>query len=149
MWQSILDIFSEYGALIVKQQSAIVYLISTAAVGAAGAYFGGRAAQRIVSREARLSKNRDYILSANAAQSLTTVVLNQAASLKKQHYLPALENWREEREKVVAGIDSGAPEVEVSLNFYTPPPISFPIGSLSELVFSKLPVEWAALSSII
>lgn len=148
MWQTASDILSKVSALIIGQQSAAAYLLSTAIVGAVGAYFGARAAQRIVSREAIFNQRRDAILASNAAQSLTMVVFNQAAALKKQHHLPMLDRWRAQREAVLAAQQDKSKEVVVAVHFQTPPPIMFPINTLADIVYGKLSLNGRPLAAL-
>jgi hypothetical protein len=148
MWQTLAEAWSYVSGHIEAQQTGAVYLISTLFVGGAGAYWGALGAQRIVSREANRKVRRDAILAANAAQSLTVVVFNQAAGLKKQHHLPKLEVWRKQRETFIGALAKRDREVVVGIHFETPPPISFPITRLSEIVYEKLPLNGRPLAAL-
>ncbi|CAD7041588.1 hypothetical protein REJC140_01028 [Pseudorhizobium endolithicum] len=143
MWQIFSEAWTYVSGHIEAQQTGAVYLISTLVVGGVGAYGGARGAQRIVSREAILKGRRDAILAANSAHSLTMVIFNQATSLKKQHYLPRLDHWQKQRQAVT---ETG--ESKIAIHFETPPPISFPITKLSEIVYGKLPLNGRPLAAL-
>lgn len=67
MWDIINDCFNYVMALISQQQSAWAFLLSTAIVAAAGAYFGAAGAQRAINRDNRLRRRAEAIMAANAA----------------------------------------------------------------------------------
>ncbi|TKT78409.1 hypothetical protein [Aquamicrobium sp. LC103] len=144
---SAIDAWSSFGRLIQSQQAAWALLSSTAIVGALGAYFGSVGAQRIVSRENKHRRRREALMAVNAAHSLTTVVINQAAAVKKQYHLPAKERWDEQRQRVV---DAGerTEVVEVALHFQTPPTVFFPINALADLIYGKLALNGRPLGAL-
>ena len=127
---------------LVQQQTAWAFVASTALIGGLGAYFGALGAQRSINRQIRLQRLAEAINTANAAQSLSVVILNQAASLKKQHYNPRLEKWRATKEH----IENGGAEIEFHLQ--TPPAIHFPLAELSTLVFGKLTLNGRPLAAL-
>lgn len=90
----------------------------------------------------RFQRYAEAINRANAAQSLAAVIFNQAASLKKQHYLPLFDNWISAKGRVEKG------ERAVDINLETPPAIHFPLSELSELVFGKLTLNGRPLAAL-
>lgn len=127
---------------LVQEQTAWAFIGSTALIGGLGAYFGALAAQRSINKQMRFQRITEAINTANAAHSLTTVIFNQAASLKKQHYLPLFEKWRATREL----IDKGGKKIEIHLQ--TPPAIHFPLVELSGLIFGKLTLNGRPLAAL-
>ncbi len=134
-WQSLLT-------LLVQQQTAWAFIGSTALIGGLGAYFGAWGAQRSINKQMRFQRITEAINTTNAAHSLTAVIFNQAAGLKKQHYLPLFEKWSGTRER----IEKGEKEIEVHLQ--TPPSIHFPLAELSALVFGKLTLNGRPLAAL-
>lgn len=140
------------GGKVAESQSGWVYLLSTALIAAAGAYFGALGAQRVINRETQARRYREVLMAVNSAHSLTAVIFNQSAALKKQHHLPTLEQWKQQRERVTAAQKDKKSVEHVALHFQTPPPIHFPIPALAELIYSKLTLNGrplAALSEIV
>lgn len=126
---------------LVQQQTAWAFIGSTALIGGLGAYFGAWGAQRSINSQLRFQRLSDSINTANAAQSLTVVILNQAAALKKQHYKPRLEKWLATKDS----IEKGGREIEFHLQ--SPPTIHFPLTELSTLVFGKLTLNGRPLAA--
>jgi len=133
---------------VAEPQSGWVYLVSTALVAAAGAYFGAVGAQRAINRDNRNRRLREVLMGVNSAHSLATVILNQALALKKQHHLPMLEEWQKERARVVKAIEEGLSESSVAIHLETPPAIHFPISSLAELINGKLTLNGRPLGAL-
>ncbi|MCX2699217.1 hypothetical protein [Ochrobactrum chromiisoli] len=127
---------------LVQQQAAWAFVGSTALIGGLGAYFGAWGAQRSINKQMRLQRITEAINTANAAHSLTAVIFNQAASLKKQHYLPLFEKWSETREQIKKGVK------EIEIHLQTPPAIHFPLAELSALVFGKLTLNGRPLAAL-
>lgn len=148
MWNGFVQWFNYLSALIAAQQSAWAFLVSTALVAAAGAYFGGVAAQKIVSRENRRKRLLEVLNATNSVHSLSTTIFNQAATLKKQHYLPSVKQWEGQRAKILKGQANRAVEISVAVHFFTPPPIAFPIAALSDLIYSKLTLNGRPLGAL-
>lgn len=136
------------GERVAEPQSGWVYLLSTALIAAAGAYFGALGAQRAINRETRARRYREVLMAVNSAHSLTTVIFNQSASLKKQHHLPTLEGWQQLRERVTTALKDQKPIEHVAIHFQTPPPIHFPISALADLIYSKLTLNGRPLGAL-
>lgn len=129
-------------------QAAWVVLLSTAMVSGFGAYFGAWGAQRVISREARLRRKVEMVLAANAAHSLATSVFNQAAALKKQHYLPDRDRWRDQRDALLRAVNGSKQSHEVAIHMETPPPAQFPLSALSDVIYNKLILNGRPLAAL-
>ncbi len=136
-----------FSASFGEWQTPAMVLASTAIVGALGAYFGAVGAQRSINDRAEIQRRRDLIIAINAAHSLTIVMTNQAAALKKQHHLPMLTRWEASRARILEARQKGT-VVEAPIHLESPPPTRFPVTKLEDVVYGKIALNGRPLAAL-
>lgn len=122
----------------------------------AGALGGAYAAQRIANRARAKEELLAEIRAVNSAIAVTFSIANLGLSIKRQHVHPLAKKHREDRtslEKFKANLKSGAipPQTPFSFqaDFRSIEPITTPVDSLSQAVFTKLTTVGRPLNIVI